>query len=48
MAQMQKTYFTQRDMKNSLKLAEIIDKSLPEFCREYFIGIEPRTTSLTD
>ncbi len=40
-------YFTERDRKNQSKLFEIIDKDLPFFCREYFIGIENNTAVLT-
>ncbi|MEG1527695.1 MAG: tyrosine-type recombinase/integrase [Clostridia bacterium] len=43
----QKTYFAQRDYKNSNKIYEMLDLELPEFCREYCIGIENNTTALT-
>lgn len=39
-------YFKERDRQNNLRLREIRDK-LPEFCEEFFIGIEPQTTALT-
>lgn len=39
-------YFNERDKKNMLRLRELRD-TLPEFCEEFFIGIEPLTTPLT-
>ena len=39
-------YFTERDKKNMLRLRELRDE-LPEFCEEFFVGIEPVTTVLT-
>lgn len=39
-------YFKERDKNNNQRLREIRD-SLPEFCEEFFVGIEPQTTSLT-
>lgn len=39
-------YFKERDKNNSLRLRELRD-SLPEFCEEFFVGIEPQTTALT-
>jgi site-specific recombinase XerD len=39
-------YFKERDKNNSVRLRELRDR-LPEFCEEFFIGIEPQTTSLT-
>lgn len=39
-------YFSERDKKNMQKLRELRDE-LPEFCDDFFIGIEPQTTTLT-
>ena len=39
-------YFNERDKKNVQRLRELRDE-LPEFCEEFFIGIEPLTTVLT-
>lgn len=44
---MSKTYFNQRDMDNADKIEEILDNDLPDFCREYFVGISSNTTTLT-
>lgn len=44
---MSKTYFNQRDIDNAEKIEKILDEDLPEFCREYFVGISTRTTTLT-
>ena len=45
---MEKTgnYFVDRNNANNLKLKELLQK-LPDFCTDYFIGIESRTTPLT-
>lgn len=45
---MEKTgnYFVDRNNLNNLKLKELLQK-LPDFCTDYFIGIESRTTPLT-
>ena len=45
---MEKTgnYFVDRNNTNNLKLKELL-KKLPDFCFDYFIGIESRTTPLT-
>ncbi len=40
-------YFDERDMKNSEKIEEILQNDLPSYCREYFVGISMRTTTLT-
>lgn len=40
-------YFDQRDIKNSDKIEEILQKDLPDYCREYFVGISMNTTTLT-
>lgn len=40
-------YFDQRDIKNSERIEEILNKDLPEYCREYFVGISMNTTTLT-
>lgn len=44
---MSKTYFNNRDAENLEKLNKILDEDLPEFCREYFVGISANTTPLT-
>lgn len=40
-------YFDQRDIKNSERIEEILNSDLPEYCREYFVGISMNTTTLT-
>ena len=44
---MSKTYFNNRDADNIDKLEKILDDDLPDFCREYFVGISANTTPLT-
>ena len=44
---METNYFKERDEENILKIREIRRKDLPEFCSEFFRGIEPVTTPLT-
>lgn len=44
---MSKTYFNNRDAANLEKLDKILDEDLPDFCREYFVGISANTTTLT-
>ncbi|MCH5153398.1 MAG: tyrosine-type recombinase/integrase [Clostridiales bacterium] len=44
---MSKTYFNNRDADNLEKLDRILDEDLPDFCREYFVGISANTTPLT-
>ena len=44
---MSKTYFNNRDAANLEKLNKILDEDLPEYCREYFVGISSNTTTLT-
>ena len=39
-------YFKERDKENTMRLMEIRD-DLPDFCEEFFIGIEPVTSVLT-
>jgi len=39
-------YFSERDKNVTLRLRELRNE-LPEFCEEFFIGIEPTTTALT-
>ena len=39
-------YFKERDKENTRRLLEIRD-DLPDFCEEFFIGIEPVTSVLT-
>lgn len=40
-------YFDKRDIKNTDKIEEILQKDLPDYCREYFVGISMNTTTLT-
>mgnify|MGYP000902495404 CR=1 FL=1 len=42
-----KSYFTQRDRENFLKLIKIINEELPTFCEDFFIALEGRATTLT-
>ena len=42
----EKAYHEKINIENELKLREII-KSLPYFCKDFFIGIEPTTSSRT-
>lgn len=44
---MSKTYFNERDINNAEKIERILDEDLPDFCREYFVGISTKTTTLT-
>ena len=44
---MSKTYFNNRDADNLEKLDRILEEDLPDFCREYFVGISANTTPLT-
>lgn len=44
---MSKTYFNKRDLDNAEKIERILDEDLPDFCREYFVGISTNTTTLT-
>lgn len=44
---MSKTYFNNRDAENIAKLDKILDNDLPDFCKEYFVGISGNTTTLT-
>ncbi|MCQ2602619.1 MAG: tyrosine-type recombinase/integrase [Clostridia bacterium] len=39
-------YFKDRDKDNTRRLIELREQ-LPDFCEEFFIGIEPQTTTLT-
>lgn len=41
-----RNYYTQRDADNMRKISDILE-TLPEFCREYLVGIENNTTTLT-
>lgn len=41
-----KAYFEKVNIENELKLREHL-KALPHFCRDFFIGIEPTTSSRT-
>ena len=40
-------YFDKRDIKNTDKIEEILQNDLPDYCREYFVGISMNTTTLT-
>lgn len=44
---MSKVYFNNRDLSNNEKIDKILEEDLPEFCREYFVGISSNTTALT-
>lgn len=44
---MSNTYFDERDMRNAEKIEQILEEDLPAFCREYFVGISTKTTTLT-
>ena len=44
---MSKTYYNKRDLDNAEKINKILDEDLPDFCREYFVGISGNTTTLT-
>lgn len=39
-------YYTEQDKLNTIKMREVLD-TLPRFCRQYFRGIEPRTSART-
>lgn len=39
-------YYQKRDLNNRLKMAKYLEK-LPDFCYDFFIGIENKTSSLT-
>jgi len=43
---MGKNYYNERNYNNILKLQNL-EKELPAFCSEFFLGIEPRTSVLT-
>lgn len=40
-------FFVERDYENTVKLNSVLDQSLPSFCREFFVGIQNRTSVLT-
>ncbi len=44
---MSKTYFNNRDLDNAEKIERILVDDLPDFCREYFVGVSGNTTTLT-
>ena len=44
---MSTTYFDKRDLNNVAKIDRILDEDLPDFCRDYFVGISSNTTALT-
>ncbi len=41
-----KAYYEKVNIENELKLRELL-QTLPHFCKDYFIGIEPTTSSRT-
>ncbi|HEY8443454.1 MAG TPA: tyrosine-type recombinase/integrase [Clostridia bacterium] len=43
---MGKKYYIERNFKNTQKINEL-EKELPDFCSEFLLGIEPRTSVLT-
>lgn len=43
---MGKKYYIERNFKNIQKIHQL-EKELPDFCAEFFLGIEPRTSVLT-
>ncbi|HEY8423202.1 MAG TPA: tyrosine-type recombinase/integrase [Clostridia bacterium] len=43
---MGKKYYIERNIRNTQKLSEL-ERELPDFCSEFFLGIEPRTSVLT-
>lgn len=43
----ERTYNEKIDLNNELKLRDMLKNSLPGFCRDYFIGIEPTTSTRT-
>ena len=42
----EKAYYEDVNIKNELKLRELLSK-LPNFCKQFFIGIESTTSSRT-
>lgn len=40
-------FFLERDFENAMKLNSVIETGLPDFCKDFFIGIQNRTSSLT-
>ena len=44
---MESNYFVERNNDNILKIRQIKKNDLPDFCSEFFLGIEPTTTPLT-
>lgn len=44
---MSNTYVDKRDAANVEKIEQILCNDLPDFCRNYFVGISPSTTTLT-
>lgn len=44
---MSNTYVDKRDAENVEKIERILEEDLPDFCREYFVGISSNTTPLT-
>ena len=44
---MSNTYVDNRDASNVEKIDKILENDLPDFCREYFVGISSNTTTLT-
>ena len=42
----EKAYFEKVNVNNELKLRELV-AALPPYCKQFFIGIEPNTSSRT-
>ena len=47
MAIKKEDYFSQRNHDCQLKIKNILKNDLPDFCQEFFVGIQSRTSSLT-
>ena len=44
---MKQTYFEERDQLNIAKIRELLRYDLPDFCEDFFIGVEAYTSTLT-
>ena len=42
----EKAYYENVNVKNEVKLRKLLEQ-LPDFCKQFFIGIEPTTSSRT-
>lgn len=47
MAKIESDYYTQRNIKNTAKIEELIERELPSFCFDYFLAIDSQTSTLT-